>query len=423
MGFVPFVGAFFFIVVEAMRIAYFDCFSGISGDMILGALIDLGLDQEVLKAHLSMLSLGGYRISVSREPRGPITGTRVKIDFSEEEQPARSSGDIQRLIANSSLPTPIKKTSLAVLLRLAEVEGKLHQSHPEHVHFHEVGAVDSIVDMVGASIGLHYLGIERVVASALPLGRGFIRCQHGLLPLPAPATLALLEGVPVLDSGQERELVTPTGAAIITTVSSEFGGFPQMKLGRVGYGVGHHPESHPPNLLRVALGQTSTLMFRERLLLLETSIDDMNPEFYGHLMERLFRAGALDVHVLPAQMKKNRPGQLLRVLFSQGLREAILQILFSETTSIGARIHEVERCSMPRRTIRVQTSYGRLPVKVATNPEGNFNLAPEHDSCQRAALRYQVPLRQVYEEALRKARDRLHKSNAATRGRRDAERK
>jgi uncharacterized protein (TIGR00299 family) protein len=392
-----------------MRIAYFDCFSGISGDMILGALIDLGLKPKVLTSHLSKLSLSGYQLEVSREQRGPIAGTKVNVKVENEAQPPRSAREIRELIAGSKLPDPVKKMSLAVMQRLAEVEGYLHQHPPEKAHFHEVGAVDSIVDMVGACIGLHALDIGRVVASPLPLGRGFVHCEHGMLPLPAPATMALLKGVPVYDSGQQRELVTPTGAAILTTITSEFGGFPGMRIGRVGYGVGHYPESHPPNLLRVVLGQTSAAMVKERLLLLETSIDDMNPELYGHLMERLLSAGALDINILPAQMKKNRPGQLLRVLLVEGLRDTVLQILFSETTSFGIRIQEVERVSLPRSTLRVQTLYGRLPVKVAANPEGHSTLAPEYDACQRAARRHQVPLRQVYEEALRQARERLKK--------------
>jgi uncharacterized protein (DUF111 family) len=229
--------------------------------------------------------------------------------------------------------------------------------------------------------------------------------------------LALLQGVPVYDSGQQRELVTPTGAAILTTIASEFGGVPDMSIGLVGYGVGQHPESHPPNLLRVVLGQQSPVRLKERLLLVETSIDDMNPELYGHLMERLLSAGALDINVLPAQMKKNRPGQLLRVLLPKALRDTVLQILFSETTSFGIRIQEVERISLPRRAIRVETSYGRLPVKVANNPEGDSTLAPEYDACRRAARLHQVPLRQVYEEAIHQARKRLKQSDAGRRRR------
>jgi uncharacterized protein (TIGR00299 family) protein len=394
-----------------MRIAYFDCFSGISGDMILGALIDLGLEPKILIKHLSKLKLTGYEIEVLKEQRGPITGTRVNINVDEEEPPSRSSDQIQELIGKSKLPDQVKKNSLTVLKRLATVEGDLHQQPPEHVHFHEVGAVDSIVDMVGACIGLHVLGIDQVVASPLPMGRGFVQCQHGMLPLPAPATLALLESVPIYDSGQERELVTPTGAAILTTVCSEYGGFPTMSIEKVGYGVGQHPESHPPNLLRLVLGQTTMAVIKERLLLFETSIDDMNPELYGHLMEQLLDAGALDVNILPAQMKKNRPGQLLRILVSEGLRDTVLQILFHETTSLGVRIQEVDRYSLPRRTIRVQTSYGRLPVKIATNPQGDFTMAPEYDGCQRAALRHKVALRLVYEEAMFRARERLSKGD------------
>jgi uncharacterized protein (TIGR00299 family) protein len=396
---------------ESMRIAYFDCFSGISGDMILGALIDLGLDPKKLKSYLEKMDLAGYHIELSREQRGPITGTKVSIKVDEQEQPRRSSAQIQRLISESKLPAQVKNVSLSVVERLAHVEGNLHQQSPEHVHFHEVGAVDSIVDIVGVCIGLHLLEISQAVASPLPMGRGFVQCQHGTLPLPAPATLGLLEGVPVYDSGQQREMVTPTGAAILSTVCSEYGGIPTMNIEKIGYGVGQHPESHPPNLLRMVMGRTSTALLRERLLLLETSIDDMNPELYGHLMETLLAAGALDVNVLTAQMKKDRPGQLVRILVPEGLRETMLHIVFSETTSLGIRVQEVERYSLSRRTMHVQTCFGRLVVKVATGPQGELTLAPEYDSCKRAAMQHKVSLRQVYEEAMFRARERLHKAD------------
>jgi hypothetical protein len=392
-----------------MRIAYFDCFSGISGDMILGAFIDLGLDLDTLTHHLSKINLSGYNIGVSREKRGSITGTRLNIQVEEDKQPHRSMAEIRQIIGESKLPDQIKETTLTILERLARVEGNLHQQSPEDVHFHEIGAVDSIVDMVGACIGLHLLDIKKVLASPLPLGRGFVQCQHGMLPLPAPATLALLEDTPVYDSGQQREMVTPTGAAILTTICSEYGGFPTMSITKVGYGVGRHPEDHPPNLLRVVLGQKTIEAVKEKLLMVETSIDDMNPELYGHVMEQLLNAGGLDVNLLPAQMKKNRPGQLLRVLIPEGLRETVLQILFSETTTLGVRIQEVERYSLPRHTIRVQTTFGNLPVKVAANPQGNYVFAPEYDGCQRAARRHKVPLRQVYEEAIFKAKEGLSK--------------
>jgi len=318
---------------------------------------------------------------------------------------------IRKIIGESKLTGQVKKRSLAIFERLARVEGNLHQQSPEDVHFHEIGAVDSIVDVVGVCIGLHLLDIRKVVASPLPLGRGFVRCQHGMLPLPAPATLALLESTPVYDSGQQREMVTPTGAAILTTICSSYGGFPEMIIARVGYGAGLYPEDQPPNLLRIVLGQAPSEVAKEKLLMVETSIDDMNPELYGHLMEQFLDAGGLDVNVLPAQMKKNRPGQLLRVLVPVGLRETVLQILFSETTTLGVRIQEVERYSLPRHTIRVQTPFGNLPVKVASNPQGNYVFAPEYDACQRAARKHQVPLRQVYEEAVFRARQRLEKNN------------
>jgi len=399
---------------DLMNIAYFDCFSGISGDMILGAFIDLGIDLDKLTSQLSKMKLGGYHISVSREKRGALSGTRLNIIVEEDKQPHRSMAQIRKIIGDSRLAGQVKKRSLTIFERLARVEGNLHQQSPEDVHFHEIGAVDSIVDVVGVCIGLHLLGIRKVVASPLPLGRGFVQCQHGMLPLPAPATLALLESTPVYDSGQQREMVTPTGAAILTTICSEYGGFPTMSMARVGYGVGQHPEDHPPNLLRVVLGRTAAEAVREKLLMLETSIDDMNPELYGHVMEQLLNAGGLDVNVLPAQMKKNRPGQLLRVLVPEGLRETVLGILFSETTTLGVRIQEVERYSLPRHTIRVQTPFGNLPVKVkvATNPLGNHALTPEYDACQKAARRHKVPLRRVYEEAMFQARERFSKGES-----------
>ena len=398
-----------------MRIAYFDCFSGISGDMILGAFLDLGLDLDTLSGHLAKMKLGDYKLAVSREKRGAISGTRLNIQVEEGKQPHRSMAQIREMIGESRLPGKVKQTSLAMLERLAEVEGNLHQQSPEDVHFHEIGAIDSIVDMVGACIGLHLLDIEKVVASPLPLGRGFVQCQHGKLPLPAPATLALLKDTPVYDSGQQREMVTPTGAAILTTICSNYGGFPEMSIARVGYGVGLHPEDHPPNLLRIVLGQAPSEVAKEKLLMVETSIDDMNPEFYGHLMEQLLNAGGLDVNILPAQMKKNRPGQLLRVLIPEGLRESVLQILFSETTTLGIRIHEVERYSLARHTIRVQTPFGNILVKVASSPVGEPTLTPEYDSCRKAALKHKIPLKQVYEEASRRARRRLQESEPRTR--------
>jgi uncharacterized protein (TIGR00299 family) protein len=400
-----------------MRIAYFDCFSGVSGDMILGALVDVGLDPDLLRDRLARLPLTGYGLEVSRESRGNLWGTRVSIRLEEKDRVERSCGQIRKIISGSGLPGPVKEKSLAVVARLAEVEGRLHGVPPDEVHFHEMGALDSIVDIVGACLGIDALEIDRIVASPLPMGRGFVPCDHGLLPLPAPATLGLLEGAPVYDAGQDRELVTPTGAALLSVLASEFGGVPRMRLERVGYGVGHHREDHPPNLLRVITGQAQAALPAERLLLLETSLDDMNPEIYGYLMERLFAAGALDVNIIPAQMKKNRPGQLLRVLLPLGLRERLIGILLGETTALGVRCLEVERVSLPRMIIRVRTPFGPIAVKVAQSPEGGPTVAPEYEACRRAARRHRVQIRLVYEAALCQARERLAKDEAA-RGRR-----
>jgi uncharacterized protein (TIGR00299 family) protein len=399
-----------------MRIAYFDCFSGVSGDMILGALVDVGLDPDLLRDQLARLPLGGYRLEVSRESRGHLWGTQVRVRLEVEEGAHRSCGQIREIISGTALPGPVKERSLAVVGRLAEVEGRLHGVPPDEVHFHEMGALDSIVDIVGACLGIHALEVGRIVASPLPMGRGFVRCGHGLLPLPAPATLGLLEGAPVYDGGQDRELVTPTGAALLSVLASEFGGVPGMRIERVGYGVGQHREDHPPNLLRVIIGRAEPALATEKLLLLETSLDDMNPEVYGYLMERLFAAGALDVNIIATQMKKNRPGQLLRVLLPLGLREELIAILLSETTTLGVRCLEVERVSLPRTLIRVRTPFGFVPVKVARNPEGGHTVAPEYEVCRRAARRHQVPIRLVYEAALCQARERLAREDAGTRG-------
>jgi len=381
-----------------MKTAYFDCFSGISGDMVLGALLDLGLPLDVLSGELKKIAVSGYVLSAERERRGSIAGTRVRIDI--EDQPARSYREIARLIGESALERPVKEKSLAVFEKLALAEAKVHQVSPGDVHFHEVGALDSILDIVGAAIGLHHLGIERLCASRVPLGGGFVETRHGLLPLPAPATVLLLEGVPVYDNGIQRELTTPTGAAILAALAESFGPVPDMVVRSTGYGVGTHPCADPPNLLRVLVGEASPGLLRRRLLLIETSIDDMNPEFYGHVMERLFDAGALDVNLVPAQMKKNRPAVILRVLLEPALQAAVTEIVFRETTSLGVRIQEVDRVELPREIGEVETPHGPCRVKWVRTPWGERRATPEYEDCKRIALEQGVPIRRIYEEVL-----------------------
>ena len=385
-----------------MKIAYFDCFSGISGDMVLGALLDLGLPAASLLEELKKLSLEGYEVHVSREMRGAISGTRVKIEV--HHQPSRNHEDIRELILSSSLDAAVKEKSLAIFERLASAESLVHGIPASDVHFHEVGAVDSILDVVGAVAGLRLLGIEKVFASRVPLGHGFVKTHHGVIPIPAPATALLLEGAPVYDGGSERELVTPTGAAILATLAESFGPMPDMVLGATGYGVGSHPASDPPNLLRILCGTSRASLTRTNLLVVETNIDDMNPEFYDYVMRKLFALGVLDVGITPVQMKKNRPGALFRVLLEPALESRVVELLFEETTTLGVRVHEVKRIELQRRVKEIETPYGTCRVKCALMPDGTERVIPEYEECRRLAEERSIPLRRVYEDVVMLAR-------------------
>jgi uncharacterized protein (TIGR00299 family) protein len=378
-----------------MKIAYFDCFSGISGDMVLGALLDLGVPAPILLEEFKKLPVEGYEIRVSHEMRGAIRGTRVIIDVSP--QPFRTYKDIRDLIQSSRLNEAVREKSLAVFAKLAKAEARVHGVEPDHVHFHEVGAMDSILDVVGSVVGLHHLGIEKVYASRIPTGRGFVDTHHGRLPIPAPATVLLLEGVPVYDDGSVRELVTPTGAALLGTLVESFGPVPDMVLGSTGYGVGSHPAASPPNLLRVLSGTASVPFIQSNLTMVETNIDDMNPEFYNYVMERLFALGVLDVNIIPIQMKKNRPGVLLRVLLEPAVQTRAIEILFQETTTLGVRILEVKRVELQRRMKEIETPYGACRVKSVMMPDGTEKTIPEYDECERLARSRNVPLREIYE--------------------------
>ncbi len=385
-----------------MKLAYLDCFSGISGDMVLGALLDIGLPPDVLLREFEKLPLEGYTVHTAREMRGAISGMRIRIDI--EEQPPRAYSKIRELIAGSELEAPVREKSLAVFDKLAAAESRVHQVGIDDIHFHEVGAVDSILDIVGAVFGFRYLGIDRIGTSRVPLGHGFVRTQHGLLPVPAPATALLLEGLPVCDGGAERELVTPTGAALLSTLAEFHGCAPEMVLQSVGYGVGSNPSADPPNVLRVFCGTSIEPVTKKTLVLVETSIDDMNPEFYNHMMERMFGIGVLDVNLVPIQMKKNRPGVLVRALMEPSLQTQAVEIIFRETSSLGVRIQEVERIELPRKIVEIMTSYGPCRVKRVTMPGGEERGVPEYEDCRRIALDRGIPIGRVYEEVLFAAR-------------------
>ena len=382
-----------------MRIAYFDCFAGASGDMILGALLDAGLEPEVWQGELNKLDLPGYELKVERVQKQGIAATAVRV-LASEGSPERHLAEIEELIGTSQLPAEVKETSVEVFRRLAVAEARVHGTTPDRIHFHEVGGVDAIIDIVGSVVGLWLLGIEEIYASALPLGHGFVDCAHGRLPLPAPATVELLQGVPVLSRDVEGELVTPTGAAILTTLAKGFGPFPPMTVEKIGYGAGQRDFPFP-NLLRLLVGTISpTLDARmETLTLLEANIDDLNPEFYGHLMERLFAAGALDVYLTPVQMKKNRPGTILSVTCLPAQAEALAALVFAETTTIGLRQQEVQRWALARERVEVETPYGLVGVKVARLGGKVMTVSPEYEDCRRLALESGLPLKEIYAAA------------------------
>ena len=382
-----------------MRIAHFDCFAGVSGDMILGALLDAGVEPDVWQGELSKLNLSGYELRIDRVQKQGIAAIAVRVLLGEES-PKRHLAEIEELITTSQLPTEDKEMSVEVFRRLAVAEARVHGTTPDRIHFHEVGGIDAIIDIVGAVVGLRLLGVEEIYASTLPLGHGFVDCAHGRLPLPAPATLELLQGVPVLSRDVDGELVTPTGAAILTTMAEGFGPFPPMTVEKIGYGAGQRDFPFP-NLLRLLVGITSpTLDARmETLTLLEANIDDLNPEFYGHLMERLFTAGALDVYLTPVQMKKNRPGVVLSVTCPPAQAEALAALVFAETTTIGLRRQEVQRWALARERVEVETSCGTVGVKVARLSGRVVTASPEYEDCRRLALESGVPLKEVYAAA------------------------
>lgn len=381
-------------------IAYFDCFSGASGDMILSALVDAGVSVETLRAELARLSLlaGEWSLEAETTRRGSVRATRVRV-HTRGPSPQRHLSDIVRLIEASELSPGVKERSLAIFRRLATAEAQVHGIPVEQVHFHEVGAVDAIVDIVGAAVGLESLGVERVYASPLPLGGGATESQHGTLPLPAPATLELLAqaGAPTRPWGDGVELVTPTGAAILTT----FATFqqPPMALRRVGYGAGGR-DLRWPNVLRLWLGE-SLPTSQTDYVQLETNIDDMNPEVFGYVMERLFALGALDVYFTPIFMKKNRPATMLSVIARAEDEDVLASLILRETTTLGLRVQSMRRHEAGREARTVQTEYGEIAVKVKLLDGQPVSVAPEYESCRKIAAERGMPILAVYQAALR----------------------
>ena len=381
-----------------MRIAYFDCFSGASGDMILGSMVDAGLSPRLLREELNKLHLSSVQIKIRKVMRRGIAGTQVLVEGKGEKRPHRNLKEMLRVIDRSDLDPEIKEKSREIFKRIASVEAKIHRERAEEIHFHEIGGLDSVVDIVGAIWGLREMGIEKVYVSKVNVGAGFVKCAHGILPVPAPASLSLMKGRPIYSTGVERELLTPTGAALLTSLGSEFGPMPPLKVEKIGYGAGRDDLPHP-NLLRLIIGDTEPDSRRERVTLIETNIDDMNPQFYDYLMEKLFQMGAQDAFLTSILMKKNRPATLLTVICPSEKRALFIQFLIQETTTLGLRWREEERAKADREILLHQTKYGKIHFKLARWEGKVVNLTPEYEDCKRLALRRKVPLKEVFEAA------------------------
>jgi hypothetical protein len=385
-----------------MKTLYFDCFAGASGDMILGALVAAGVHPQELKDQLSLLGVSGYAIDFETVNRSGISATYARVQTAHEHA-HRHLSDILKIIYDSRLSDSVKERAAKIFSRLAEAEARVHNEPIEKIHFHEVGALDAIIDVVGAAICFDLLGIEHFLSSALHVGSGMVDMDHGRFPVPPPAVTELLKGAPFYSTEIKGELLTPTGAAIITTVCSEFGALPALKLEQTGYGAGTREYEKFPNVLRVLIGETADVQRHDlKLWMLETNVDDMSPQVFGHVMERAFELGALDCYFTPIQMKKNRPGVLLSVLCAAPERDRLRDLLFSETTTLGIRSYEVERRALERRTVRVETQYGPIDVKVAQLNGHILKEMPEYEQCRQAARDANVPLRLV-EDAARNA--------------------
>jgi pyridinium-3,5-bisthiocarboxylic acid mononucleotide nickel chelatase len=387
-----------------MKLAYFDCFSGISGDMTLGALIDAGCELAHLRAELAKLSVPGWELRVAKVWKNGMAATYVKVT-TDDQQKHRSLSAILEILSCSQLETQVRDRVAAIFQKLGEAEARVHDVLLEKIHFHEVGAIDAIVDIVGACVGFAALGIEKFACSPLNIGGGTVKVAHGVLPVPAPATADLLRGKPTYSNGVQRELVTPTGAAIVATLCDSFGPQPPITVSAIGYGAGTADLEGQPNVLRIMIGESAEKLvpgYDEEIAVIEANLDDMNPQIYGYVLEKALAAGALDVYTTPVQMKKNRPGTLLTMLCRPQDTNALMSLLFAETTTFGARTYRAQRRALPRESISVTTSYGDVRIKLSRVNGRILHVAPEYEDCRRLAVEKNVPLQQVISEALRR---------------------
>jgi uncharacterized protein (TIGR00299 family) protein len=387
-----------------MRIGYFDCFSGASGDMILGALVDAGLPIAELQAALDGLGVPGIQLSAEVVKRGAFRGMLVRVKTEEQGHPHRHLSEIRRILEAATVAADVRTDAARIFHRLAEAEAAAHGVPLEQIHFHEVGALDSIADIVGAAWGVRRLGLEAIHVSPINLGSGFITGAHGKMPVPAPGTAALLVGLPAYGSDVPMELTTPTGAAILATLASGHGPMPSMKVERVAYGAGQREIAAHPNLLRLILGEAAAGLERDQIAVLEANIDDMNPQFFEPLLDRLFEAGALDVSLAPLLMKKSRPGTLLTVLAALGDADRLASLVLAHSTTFGVRTRTASRWKRPRDFVTAATPYGPVRVKRGWQDDRLAILAPEYEDCRRLALAAGVPVQVVYDEAQLAAR-------------------
>src|SRR6202795_2505810 len=388
---------------DPMKLAYFDCFSGISGDMTLGALVDAGCSADLLRAELKSLQVPGWTLTTEKVWKNGMAATYVRVE-TEDQQKHRSLATILEILNSSHLASPVRDRASRIFQKLGEAEAYVHDAPIEKVHFHEVGAVDAIVDIVGSCIGFHALGIERFACSPLNVGGGTAKMAHGMLPVPAPATARLLQGAPTFSNGVQRELVTPTGAALVATLCDSFGPQPPMSVSAIGYGAGTADLPGQPNVVRILVGEAAEKTvagFDEEIAVIEANLDDMNPQIYGYFSEKALAAGALDVYTTPVQMKKNRPGTLLTVLCKPQDTNALMSLVFAETTTFGARTYRAQRRILPRESLNVSTTFGDVRIKISRVNGRILHVAPEYDDCRKLAVEKNVPLQRVISEALR----------------------
>jgi pyridinium-3,5-bisthiocarboxylic acid mononucleotide nickel chelatase len=386
-----------------MKLAYFDCFSGISGDMTLGALLDSGLSLDHLRTELRGLDISGWDITAEKVWKNGMSATYVKVN-TEDVHTHRSLTTILGILEKSKLPVPVKERAAAIFQKLGEAEASVHSVPIEKIHFHEVGALDAIIDIVGACVGFSALGIEEFACSPLNVGGGTAKMAHGVLPVPAPATAKLLLGKPTYSNGVQKELVTPTGAAIVATLCESFGPQPPMAVSSIGYGAGTADLEGQPNVMRLMIGEAAQKnigLGDETICVLEANLDDMNPQIYGYFLEKALAAGALDVFATPVQMKKNRPGFLITVLCAPQDESKFNELFFAETTTLGVRRTIAQRRVLPREWVKVATQFGEVRIKIARLNGHIRQASPEYEDCRKLAAEKNIPLQQVLDEAMR----------------------